>query len=197
MLKFLSSIILFFIIFLANINSCFAFENIISSLNVDNENEYEIEVVAQNNEIYLPLKVILDLFSISFSENHAQKSISFGEFKIVNNELYKNNDKLNYKVFYVKSGITDIKNEYFIVDKAFSQILGYKVTSDFINFITYIKTKDEVAVENGELSKEKRFEGFLVKEESHNFWHLVCETKHAFRHIFSNISEQSWHKFKL
>ncbi|UKI41064.1 MAG: hypothetical protein L6V95_13400 [Candidatus Melainabacteria bacterium] len=94
-----------------------------------------------------------------------KKSISFGEFKIVNNELYKNNDKLNYKVFYVKSGITDIKNEYFIVDKAFSQILGYKVTSDFINFITYIKTKDEVAVENGELSKEKRFEGFLVKEE--------------------------------
>ena len=85
MLKFLSSLILFFIIFLANINSCFAFENIISSLNVDNENEYEIEVVAQNNEIYLPLKVILDLFSISFSENHAQKSISFGEFKIVNN----------------------------------------------------------------------------------------------------------------
>ncbi len=165
MLKFLSSIILFFIIFLANTTSCFAFENIISSLNVDNETEYEIEVVAQNNEIYLPLKVILDLFNISFSENHAQKSINFGEFKIVNSELYKNNDKLNYKVFYVKNGITDIKNEYFIVDKAFSQILGYKVTSDFINFVTYIKTKDEVAVENGELSKEKRFEGFLVKEE--------------------------------
>ena len=75
MLKFLSSFFLCFIVFLFGITSCFAFENIISSLNVDNENEYEIEVVAQNNEIYLPLKVILDLFNISFSENHAQKSM--------------------------------------------------------------------------------------------------------------------------
>ncbi len=152
-------------IFIFNINYCFAYENIISSLNVDDENEYEIEVVAHNNEIYLPLKVILELFDVEYTQNHAQKSISFKDYKIVNNQLYKNNKPLHYKVFYIKNGITDVKNEYFVIDKALNDILGYKITSDFVNFTTYIKTRENNSISSDCEKSEPIFQGFLVKGE--------------------------------
>ena len=127
--------------------SCFA-ESIVSYLIIDGNDEREIEVVVHKERMYLPCKYILDYFEIPYKENHAEKSLSFGKSIIKNNTLFINGEKQSNLVFFEKSGVTGLKNEYFLPAEALTKITEKKITSNPQELIAFIKTKEILEEKN-------------------------------------------------
>lgn len=123
--------------------SCFA-ESIVSYLIIDNVEEREIEVVVNQEKMYLPCKYILDYFEIPYKENHAEKSLSFGNSIIKNNYLFIDGVKQPNLVFFEKNGVTGLKNEYFLPAEALSKLTGKTITADSRQLLASIKTKETV-----------------------------------------------------
>ena len=134
----------------------FATESIISSLVINNEEEREIEIVMDKDKMYLPCKYILDYFEIPYKENHVDKSLSFKNAVIKTNSFVIDGVKQKYPVYFVKSGITGLKNEFFVPAEALAKITEKKITSDENQLMAFIQTK--------EISLDNRNENpFLVK----------------------------------
>ena len=120
----------------------FAMESVISSLIIDDDEEREIEIVMDKDKMYLPCKYILSFFQIPYKENHVDKSLSFNNSLVKNNEIFTDGKKQPEKVFFLKSGITGIKNEFFVPAEVLSKITDKNITSDSSQILAYIRTKD-------------------------------------------------------
>lgn len=141
------------------VQSSFAMESVISSLIINDDDEREIEIVMDKDKMYLPCKYILDFFQIPYKENHVDKSLVFKDTLVKNNELYIDGKKQSNKVFFLKSGITGIKNEFFIPAEALSKITEKNITSDSSQLLAFVKT-DEPSKKNDTLYENP----FLIKE---------------------------------
>lgn len=115
-----------------------SFENIITSLIKNDDSEQEIEVVVSGEKMFLPCKYILSALSIPYKENHVEKSLTTKNTVIKNNAVFINGAKQNYQVYFVKNGISGIKNEYFIPAEALSKITGENITSDSGQLLAFI-----------------------------------------------------------
>lgn len=137
-------VILFFIL-----SSCaaFSFENVVSSLFIDDESEQEIEIVMDKDKMYLPCKYFLDFLSIPYKENHAEKSLTFENVDIKPTILTIGGTKQNVKVFYVKSGITGLKNEYFLSSEVLSKLTKKEISADSKQLLCFISTREACSSE--------------------------------------------------
>ena len=135
-----------------------ASENVISSLIIDDEDEREIEVVMDKDKMYLPCKYILDYFQIPYKENHVDKSLSFKNVTIKPNSFILDGVKQNYPVFFIKTGMTGVQNEFFVPAEALSKITEKNITSDSSQILAFLKTKDLT-----QAAEKKDENPFLVK----------------------------------
>jgi len=154
--------IFIFIILIVIPSFSFASESIISSLIINNTEEREIEVMMDKNKMYLPCKYILDYFEIPYKENHVDKSLSFKNAVVKNNSLYIDGSKQNCNAFFEKTGITGIKNEFFLPAEVLSKITEKNITSNSSQLLVLIKSKDT------EVTNEQKNENpFLIKDKSY------------------------------
>lgn len=136
----------------------FASENIVSTLIIDNQEEKEIDVIMDKEQMYLPCKYFLVYFSIPYKENHVEKSLSFKNITIKTNSFTENGVKQKYPVYFVKTGMTGIQNEFFIPAEALAEITGKKIAADSHELVAYLTTKEYVP----EVTKSNE-DAFLIK----------------------------------
>lgn len=142
----MKKIVLTLILLILFMPKALAFENIVSSLVIDSAEEREIEVVMDKDKMYLPCKYILKFFGISYTESHAEKSLSFKNVLVKGWTLSIDGKKQTCPVFFVKTGITGISNEYFISADVLSKILEKNITSNSNQLLVAIKTKSDTEV---------------------------------------------------
>lgn len=135
--------IFLFILFFLVCQYSFASENIISSLVIDNIDEREIDVVMNKDKMYLPCKYILAIFEIPYKENHVEKSLYFKNACIKNSTVYIDGAKQNQQSFFVQSGMTGIKNEFFISAETLATITGKNISASPQQLMAFIQTKSE------------------------------------------------------
>src|SRR5574344_1841421 len=135
-------------------------ENIITTFVPDNADESDIEVVTDKNTMYLPCKYILNYFKIPYKENHAEKSLIFNKTIIKQNSFTFENKKENYKVFFLKKGISGIQNEFFIPAEAIAKITGKNISTNPKQLLVYLKTLDEKEKNENTFSENT----FLIKK---------------------------------
>ena len=134
---------IFVLAFLFLIPLCsLSMESVISSLIIDDDEEREIEIVMDKDKMYLPCKYILDFFQIPYKENHVDKSLSFKNSLVKNNEIFTDGKKQPEKVFFLKSGITGIKNEFFVPAEVLSKITEKNITADSSQILAYVITRE-------------------------------------------------------
>lgn len=151
-------IAIFLIIFVC---PAIAFENIVSSLIINDEDEREIDVVMDKDKMYLPCKYILNYFEIPYKENHAEKSLSFKNVVLKSGSFIQGGVKQKYPVYFVKNGITSSQNEFFVPAEALSTITEKNISSDASQLAAFIKTKSDAPKE---IDITKDLNPFLVKD---------------------------------
>lgn len=139
----------------------FACENIVSSLIINDEEEREIDVVVDKDKMYLPCKYILNFFEIPYKENHAEKSLSFKNVVLKSGSFMQGGIKQKYPVFFIKNGITNPQNEFFVPAEALAAITEKNIFSDSAQLAAFIKTKADKP-QNYDLTKDSN--PFLVKD---------------------------------
>lgn len=130
---------LILVYFLVN-SYALSFENIITSLITNDYGDQEIEVVVSGDKMFLPCKYILAMLEIPYKENHVEKTLTVKNAVIKNNSIYIDGAKQNHQVYFVKNGISGIKNEYFISSEALTQITGENISSDQSQLLAFIKS---------------------------------------------------------
>lgn len=134
---FLAIILIFFAL------HAFGVENIVSSLIIDDEDEREIDVVMDKDKMYLPCKYLLNYFEIPYKENHAEKSLAFKNVVLKSGSFVQGGVKQKYPVFFIKNGITNPQNEFFVPAEALAKVTEKNITSDAGLLCAFIKTKDK------------------------------------------------------
>lgn len=158
MKKLLALIFTYFCLFQSTLSA----ENLITDLVINNSDSKEIEVLAENNQIYVPCKYFLGLFEVNYKENHLEKSLSAKSLEIKNNQIYINGEKQRSKVFFVKNGISGLKDEYFVRPEILAKLLNQDINANEAEMVVYLNSdKFKVTEENNDkgfdvFSHEKR-----------------------------------------
>lgn len=158
MKKLLALIFTYFCLFQSTLSA----ENLITDLVINNSDNKEIEVLAENNKIYVPCKYFLSLFEVKYKENHLEKSLSAESLTIKNNHIFINGEDQKSKVFFVKSGISGLKDEYFVRPDVLAKVLGQDISANESEMVVYLNSdKFKVADDNNDkgfdvFSHEKR-----------------------------------------
>lgn len=153
--KILFAILIFFSVCLKS----FAYENIISSLIINDSDELEIEVLMDKGQMYLPCKYFLKYFDIPYKENHAQKNLTYKDVIVKQGSILINNEKQKSTAFFLKQGITDVQNEFFVPAEILSKTFDKDIVSDTNQLVVFYKTKDY-----GQVIEKKNENPFLIKD---------------------------------
>lgn len=147
------------LIFLSVCLKSFAYENIVSSLIINDSDELEIEVLMDKGHMYLPCKYFLKYFNVPYKENHAQKSLLYKDVIVKQGSVVIDNVKQKSTAFFLKQGITDVQNEFFVPAEILSKTLDKDITSDTNQLVVFLKTKDY-----GQVAEKKYENPFLIKD---------------------------------
>ncbi len=148
-----------FILLLFSCTKSFSYENIISSLIIDNSEESEIEVLMHKNQMYVPCKYFLHYFEVPYKENHAQKSLLYKNVEVKSDSITIDGIKQKYSGFFLKSGITDIQNEFFVPVELLSKTLDKKFISNTQELAVYVITG-----KSQEQDEEEFQNPFIIKD---------------------------------
>ena len=148
---------IFIILVFLIINSfCTAFarteQTTITNLCLNENEQYDIEILTVSDNIYIPVKQIAKIFNLPVNVNHSKKEADFLNFEnqniIVNKKgVFSNNKKITESVKFQKDGI--IEADEFFIDKdaaenIFNSIVAIDTSSLCVNiFNKYINQKSE------------------------------------------------------
>lgn len=165
----IKKIIFIIILFLTFISQTVAYENIISSLVINGEDEREIDMVMDKGKILLPCKYFLNYFKIPFKENHADKSLSFKNSTLRGNGYFVNDKKENTQVVFVKKTLTEVQNEFFVPAETLSTIVGKKVSTDSNQLLAFLQTTNgsKTEDENKNIGDIFRIESGIKKPQAY------------------------------
>lgn len=131
-----------------NMTHCFAIDNIVTSISINNAKVFDIEIMmAENGGIYVPTKMLAKIFETPVKLNHAEHEILIKNGKVTTDGVYVNNKKISSsKVYYLKTGTMEqVKDELFVEPNALGELLGVKIKVNKSELTLSVETKKELS----------------------------------------------------
>ena len=128
-------------------------ENIIVTLNINDEVYYDYEVIVNpDGSFSLPFKYTAKLLGIKYQQNHYTKEIKYlnTTIDVKNSRIYSQNKTITVKtnkIISLKEGLLEgITDEIFIPVNAFDEMLQDKISADRNNYSVKIETERQIAL---------------------------------------------------